>query len=64
MKYIPLAVGWTIAAVLIAVGWFDLLDSVTHENQALFPVGFMGVMFCLTGLGAGLAGNGISAALK
>jgi hypothetical protein len=67
MKYAPIVIviaGWLIAAVLIAIGWHDMIDSVTHESLGLLPTGFMGIMLVLTGLGCGLAGNGISSALR
>lgn len=57
-------VAWTIASALFAYAWYDLMYSFTHEMRGIIPTGYMSSMLCLTGLGVGLAGNGIASAIK
>lgn len=66
MRLLPIiivSVGWCVGAVLIGLGWYDMIRSVTHESHGLLPAGFMGIMMLLSGLACGLAGNGVASAL-
>lgn len=58
-RVVVTVLGWVACGILIFIGWHDMYESIMHEGQGLFPAGLMGIMYILTGLAAGAAGNSI-----
>lgn len=63
-RFGALGAGWLACGILTFLGWYQMFESIQNDGKGIIPAGMMGIMWILTGLGAGLAGNGISAALK